>query len=380
MIDLHFRARSGAMLVTSAIALVAALPNAASATTCNSANPCAVYQNSNGIAIQGVSSKNSGVEGQTKNLSGVHAGLLGIDLATNNGVNDGVLGTVTNGGWGVAGTSGTGAFGGVFGSATNGYGVRGSSATSIGTYGSSTSSIGAYGSSSTYYGGYFTSGSGTGLAAVSSSGDALDAFANGGIGAYIKNSNGNGTDISGSYIGIIGRSDQYPIVLTDQASNDLFWVTGTGDVYVHGTYHTFARTRAGQAVTAFTSSSTTPNVEDVGSAQLVNGTANVRLDPALAASIDAQSVYHVFLTPNGDTRGLFVATKTPTGFIVRETQGGHGNIAFDYRIVATALGQSHQRMSLVNASASGFPRTALAARNSHAALVAPKSAQQKGEK
>jgi hypothetical protein len=82
----------------------------------------------------------------------------------------------------------------------------------------------------------------------------------------------------------------------------------------------------------------------------------VALDPTFAASIDAGTVYRVFLTPGGDTRGLFVAAKTPRGFIVRETQGGRSTLSFDYRIVATALGQSGQRMAV--AAGAFAPRAA----------------------
>jgi hypothetical protein len=42
-------------------------------------------------------------------------------------------------------------------------------------------------------------------------------------------------------------------------------------------------------VTAFSPQTTLPTVEDTGTAQLVGGSAAVRLDPVFAASIDARS-------------------------------------------------------------------------------------------
>ena len=96
---------------------------------------------------------------------------------------------------------------------------------------------------------------------------------------------------------------------------------------------------------SYSAKSTLPTVEDTGTAALVRGAAVVRLDPTFAASVDPNASYRVFLTPNGDTRGLFVATKTPSGFVVREAQAGHASVSFDYRIVATALGQAGQRMA-----------------------------------
>ena len=39
--------------------------------------------------------------------------------------------------------------------------------------------------------------------------------------------------------------------------------------------------------------------------------------------------YHVFLTPNGDCKGLYIAAKTPTSFEVRELGGGTSSVRFD---------------------------------------------------
>jgi hypothetical protein len=74
--------------------------------------------------------------------------------------------------------------------------------------------------------------------------------------------------------------------------------------------------------------------------------------------IDAKSAYRVFVTPRGDTRGLFVALTTASGFIVRESQGGRATVSFDYRIVATALGQAGQRMAVTSAALAA-PRATL---------------------
>ncbi len=77
-----------------------------------------------------------------------------------------------------------------------------------------------------------------------------------------------------------------------------------------------------QKVRSFSAHSTQPTVEDTGTAQLVAGAAGVRLDPAFAASIEPTAAYRVFVTPNGGTRGLFVASKSAGGFVVRESQAG----------------------------------------------------------
>ena len=74
--------------------------------------------------------------------------------------------------------------------------------------------------------------------------------------------------------------------------------------------------------------------EDFGSATLSNGGAVVRLEPRFGQTVNTEVEYHVFLTPDGDCNGLYVRSKTPTEFEVRELNRGTSNVHFDYRIVA----------------------------------------------
>ena len=55
----------------------------------------------------------------------------------------------------------------------------------------------------------------------------------------------------------------------------------------------------------------------------------------------------MLITPEGDTRGLFVAARTPGAFSVRETMGGRSSIAFGYRIVAHPFGVNEPRLPMV---------------------------------
>ncbi len=52
--------------------------------------------------------------------------------------------------------------------------------------------------------------------------------------------------------------------------------------------------------------------------------------PWLFSAID----YHIFLTPRGDSNGLYVSGLTSSGFEVREQKGGASSLDFDYRVVA----------------------------------------------
>ncbi len=85
--------------------------------------------------------------------------------------------------------------------------------------------------------------------------------------------------------------------------------------------------------------------EDFGSGQLAAGKSTIKLDSTFAATVNSSVDYHVFLTPNGDSHGLYVAKKTSTSFEVREQGGGTSNVAFDYRIVARRKGYENIRMA-----------------------------------
>jgi trimeric autotransporter adhesin len=85
--------------------------------------------------------------------------------------------------------------------------------------------------------------------------------------------------------------------------------------------------------------------EDFGSGQLKGGAATISLDPTFASTINTGETYHVFLTPNGDCKGLYVASKAAGGFEVRELGGGASSISFDYRIVAKRRGFENVRLA-----------------------------------
>ena len=84
--------------------------------------------------------------------------------------------------------------------------------------------------------------------------------------------------------------------------------------------------------------------EDFGAGQLADGAATVSLDPTFAETVNGAADYHVFLTPEGDCRGLYVSRKTASGFEVRELGGGRSTVAFDYRIVALSRGFESVRL------------------------------------
>ena len=84
--------------------------------------------------------------------------------------------------------------------------------------------------------------------------------------------------------------------------------------------------------------------EDAGSGTLQSGAATIMLDTNFAQVVNTGVEYHVFLTPGGDCKGLYVANKGANGFEVRELGGGSSGIAFDYRIMAKRKGYEQARL------------------------------------
>jgi hypothetical protein len=110
-------------------------------------------------------------------------------------------------------------------------------------------------------------------------------------------------------------------------------LTVTGDQVVWGAKSAAAKHTDGSHRLLYCVESPESQFEDFGEARLVGGAANVKLDRDFAAVADL-SQYHVFLTPYGDSNGLYVANRSRSGFQVREQGGGKSSVAFSYRVVA----------------------------------------------
>ncbi len=106
-------------------------------------------------------------------------------------------------------------------------------------------------------------------------------------------------------------------------------------------------TSPGRSIASYSAQETAPTIEDFGEAQLVNGRAYVALSADFANVMDGRSNYMVFLTAEGDNRGLYVGNKARTGFSVHESQAGRSTLPFSYRIVAKRYGSISARLPLV---------------------------------
>jgi hypothetical protein len=239
------------------------------------------YTNKTGSGVLGVSAKGNGVLGETSFPSGFvgpfqKAGVMGEDLSTDGGYWDaGVEGTTANGV-------------GVFGSASGyGFGVEASATTDYGVFATATSGTAIYADAA----------SGTGLIAQSG-------------GYSIIGRNGSGTDT----------------MSLDNEGNMIV----LGNLTVDGTV-----TQGSSITPAISSPNRDAQIERVGGARLANGSAYVSIDSDFSKQLDSTKSYRVFLTPDGDSKGLYVTDKTAAGFSVRENQGGRSTLSFDYRIVGT---------------------------------------------
>jgi trimeric autotransporter adhesin len=219
------------------------------------------------------------------------------------------------------------------------------------------------------------------------SGDGVDGYSGSGAGVY-GYSNWAGVFGQGAYASVLGESDNGVAVMAndfngsgsigtgvlatssslsnatifannfggygaisffagDHAGANGCNVNNLGDLYCTGSKSAMVALDDGRRVALYAVESPENWFEDYGSGSLSGGSAAISLDPAFAQTINAGNAgasYHVFLTPEGDCEGLYVANKTANGFEVRELRGGRSNVSFDYRIIAHRKGYENVRM------------------------------------
>lgn len=351
---------------------------------CHSTNPCAKWRNhGTGPAIRGISDLGSGILGETTENSKTlgFAGLLGVDLATpnpngpplnNSGVNGqsvsgvGVFGQTTSGigvrasaGSGTAisanaaggdgifattqsnipGEASAGVFGEDVGNTSTASGVTGFSGTGIGVAGDN------------FERGKFLNSAFLGLTFASSINTFFPAKPPGGL---FNSDVGEGVvaESQGSQAEALAAANFNggPLIRAYAASTEMMDLDNSGNMVLRGSLtqngnpKAVVSTSTAGSVVMYSPAQAVASVEDVGEAQLVAGRAYVRLDPRFATTMAQARPYLVFITPQGDTAGLYVSQKTASGFTVRE-HGGQSSIAFDYRIVAEPYAAQGARLA-----------------------------------
>jgi hypothetical protein len=293
--------------------------------TCTSSLPCIEYDNnSTGPGVRGISLHGNGLAGTTRVISSSpasgRAGVLGNDTSASGGGNAGVRG-LSSIGDGVFGQSNTGI--GLFGTSTNFFGVEGTSSADDGVFGFSGNANGVEG----------------------------DTFSTLSTNAGVQGSNGAFS------IAIRAKGFGGPLFVgNNNSATDVFTVDNSGNITIAGLIFTGGTCSTGCApkaaspgvhIVSYAPREAQPTMEDFGEARLVSGQAYVKLDPAFANVIDQRASYLVFITAEGDNKGLYVSQKSLDGFVVRESQGGHSTVAFSYRIVAKPYGPSQPRLARI---------------------------------
>jgi hypothetical protein len=349
-----------------------------------------------GVFGQADSSTGYGVEGSATADSGTTIGVYGKDASTTGfgvegqatsttGNNVGVYGkSVSTSGIGVSGnvTATSGVVFGVFGNTASpgGYGVEGTAtATSGETYAvaginSSSAGYGVYGYNESATGATFgvfgeaASTAGIGVVGVGTAESELGKELNivpagvwgtssAGVGVLATT---DGTEAIAAYNNASNVATLFVENQEDNTDSSIVVATyssygGFCDIFVNGNL-TCSGSVGGHAVlpngsdgkrdvALYAVQSPENWFEDMGGGQLHNGSTVVTLDADYAQTVNTGMEYRVFLTPNGDSKGLYVTNKTATSFEVHEQGGGTSSIAFDYRIVARRKGYENVRMA-----------------------------------
>ena len=348
-------------------------------------------ESTGGIGLWGDTQAATGVFGTTETTatgdSAGYGGVGGIDYST---------GCCNWGTFGVSYTSaGIGAFSygtGNGGQAIYAYAPYGNDAIDASTYAGAANGIDSYNDSG-FDAGFFEAGptAGLGLQAVSDASNASVSLAEGdGTGAEVYGQSGQvafpalaaeegaaGTYPFATYNyangGVGANSETFIISDTANASGGA-WPAGSdvnvsGDLYVGGGIFTYCdtypevsgspdceglngsvkKTSSGAKLKTYLASQSLPTMEDFGEGQLVNGQAAIPLEHQFASTIDTSRSYLVFITPEGDSNGLYVTSKSANGFVVRESKGGRSTLAFQYRIIAHPYGDASARLAGVTA-------------------------------
>jgi hypothetical protein len=129
----------------------------------------------------------------------------------------------------------------------------------------------------------------------------------------------------------------------DMNGNATFYTDDFGDTVAAGTKSAMVPLATGEMVKVFSTESPEVWFEDFGFGQLNAGIGKVTIDPSFIQTASMVG-YHVFVTPKGDCKGLYVTNEANGTFEVRELGGGQSNVEFDYRIVAHRKGYEALRL------------------------------------
>jgi hypothetical protein len=283
---------------------------------------------STSYGVGGVSSSGNGVIGETFFPSGPsqsfqRAGVQGLDLSSDGGEEDAGVAGMTVNGFGVYGqAAGDGKGAGVYGIGFNrsdgvvGYVPNTATGGVAVDAGNDSSGTGPYGD-------------GDGLSAYSRNATAI-------VAQGLSSSSTTPVEL------LYTEGQPFLIGTNTNTTRDTFSIDANGNMIlagnltVDGIVRSNTYDKCGASCTSPLLGHRAPAVEDTGDGSISGGRGYVRLDPAYAAELDASQSYNVFLTPYGDSKGLYVTGRSPSGFEVHENQNGRSSLSFGYRVVGVA--------------------------------------------
>jgi len=308
---------------------------------------CLTVQNTGaGNALEGQAKSGTGVFGTSSGGNGVYAASKSADAVSAH----------------------SSAGNGIYAISAYGYGIFGASSSSDGLHGVSSGGNGVYGATNATSGNAgvsgvsaSASGSGVGVSGQSSNGNGVSGSSTLGTAAGVYGFATNGT-------GVLAESQSSSSIapalyaLADESDTNIFiglnLINGgvnctidneanlacTGKVSSGEAMQVRHTSSKNRQVLSYASESATPTIEDLGVARLRDGAGNVEIPADFASVMDRSNPYYVFLTPMGDTRGLYVSAENGTAFEVHENMRGRSSVLFQYRIIAVPLGVKNVRL------------------------------------
>lgn len=295
--------------------------------TCSSASPCAGWQNNGsgpaasavgtkGVGLTASSTSNKAVNGVSK-ASGVGA----VYGENDSGSGYGVHGVVKGGSAGAAVYGQGGAGEGVYATSTGRTALVASASSQDGIDGL-TSGSASGGSAAVFAHDMSTNALNFGVEGWSDHGVGVVARSVAGTEALRVNS---GTTQSGNPVVTVNASDGTVVAYIDDFGNEFI----TGEILTAGS--------CSNGCIKYAPKVARPTVEDTGDAVLAAGRAYVPLPASLVDTVRQDGNYRVFVTPEGESNGLYVTQKSSRGFAVVENHGGRSGVAFSWRIVADSV-------------------------------------------
>ncbi len=171
---------------------------------------------------------------------------------------------------------------------------------------------------------------------------------------------GTGVAATGTNTGVYGHANNtgnntWGGYFNNGSATDYAYVGGrTGSINYKitgpGTVATIVRDTNNQLVNLYCPESPEVLFQDFGQGQLVNGRAQIILDPNFSKNItvNEQHPLRVIIQLEGDCQGVYVANKTATGFEVVELQGGTSNVNFTWFVTANRADSKDASGNLVS--------------------------------